>query len=110
MIYFLLSIILSAIFFQTLVKNLKHQLNVLNFITEKQFYLKFKNDNNDATAYYSADKFKSGISIDKNSASANWSYTKKYRDYPLKLNTYKQQTIITQIRMVESEDMLLFRN
>ena len=47
-----------------------------------------KNGNNGASAYYSADKFKSSISIDQNSASANCSYTKKYEDCTLELNTY----------------------
>ena len=47
-----------------------------------------KNGNNGASAYYSVDKFKSSISIDQNSASANCSYTKKYEDCTLELNTY----------------------
>lgn len=47
-----------------------------------------KNGNNGASTYYSADKFKSSISIDQNSASANCSYTKKYEDCTLELNTY----------------------
>lgn len=47
-----------------------------------------KNGNNGVAAYYSADNFKSRISADENSASASCSYTKKYEDCTLELNTY----------------------
>lgn len=47
-----------------------------------------KNGNNGASAYYSANNFKSGVSADEKSASLNCSYTKKYEDCTLELNTY----------------------
>lgn len=47
-----------------------------------------KNGNNGISAHYSVNNFKSVISADENSASLKCSYTKKYEDCTLELNTY----------------------
>ena len=47
-----------------------------------------KDSNNGVTAYYSVENVKSRVSVDKNSSSLNCSYTKKYEDCTVELNTY----------------------
>ena len=47
-----------------------------------------KDGNKGVSAHYSADNLKSGVSADEKSASLNCSYTKKYEDCTLELNTY----------------------
>lgn len=47
-----------------------------------------KDSNNGVTAYYSVENVKSRVSVDKSSISLNCSYTKKYEDCTVELNTY----------------------